>query len=535
MAVEDTKQRYSRNAFLKNKPNPVSIGAPDANVTQVNVMGTNGKPYGMPTGWSGFMAGSPQFNTKNDGRTVKDSEAEKSTAQSTGGGSKENTSGKKKVDAIKPENLPNDDYRNFTEHAYYNATAIRKAEDDKALKSFDKVKPNAWLKSKETKLKDPYAEYLQEYNDDRLQRAMEYRNYASTAGTGPHMTEEEWNKAHPIEQRGVNTPTPDTRSAYQKFRDSMYDEDKIRKQSNTRARIMALRDAIVNIGNLGTTIAGATPQNFGSYLPSVQERQSYEAGKQARDAKAQQVFGVMQTEAANKAKAAIDEAKARADIDAKEGTRAYKEAATKKILQDININAAMFEPKYKKMLGDLAITLADADKAEADAKEAKVRAAITEKYGPAEAEAKIAHIKAQSASAYASAAASYANAEESRESAAEKRNKRDEPTTAPVFSNGKYDFEYEWDLGSNKDENTRKNIASALARRLRQQGWLKESEDGGTISLEEIYARAMEHADDPGIQAVLATFGKKVRKQNKNKQPPTERKGSGSDGGSNMR
>lgn len=311
------------------------------------------------------------------------------------------------------------------------------------------------------------------------------------------------------EQQAVTPTAPvDNRTEYQKFRDSMYDEEKLRKESNRRQMVFAIGDALRNIGNLYYTTKGATPQNFGGYSPALEEQQRYEKGKAQRDATAYQLYSQ---------KLAQDKAKADAERQAAlDGSKiAYQNAQTQKILQDIGINAQKYPYEIQGMIADAAYKVAHAGNEEAKAAMSKLELAIKDKYGEQEAAATVAKIKAQTSSAYASAEASRASAANSYASAEKTRGEiKDgkEPTTAPIWNNGKYDYEYEWDLGSNKNENTRRNIASALANYAQTKTWVKDS-DQGAASLEQVYSAVMQHAEDPVVQKVLSKYGKKVRRK----------------------
>ena len=175
------------------------------------------------------------------------------------------------------------------------------------------------------------------------------------------------------EQLGENARKYDPDS-FQAFRDRMYDEDKIRRQSDTRAKIMAVGDALRHIGNLGFTSANASPQKY-TTAPGTEERANYEAGREARDAMAYKRWASEQQREIQKAEQARKDAQAQWDIAGKQSTISLNNAREQQIAQNMKINWAKLEPEMQKLGAEAvkAIALGDKAKAEALVSEAKAK------------------------------------------------------------------------------------------------------------------------------------------------------------------
>lgn len=310
-------------------------------------------------------------------------------------------------------------------------------------------------------------------------------------------------KINPVTIKDPTPPKVDTRPGWIKVRDYLYDEEKIRKESDIRAKTMALGDAARNIFNLAFTIGGATPQDFGGYSPATAERQAYDQGVQARDAKAYQLYQMKMAEDKSKMDAERAAALNQSKIDMNNSTINRNNATTQKTIQDMKIAAEKYPYELQGMIADTQYKIMHASKEEAEASMQKLELEIKNKYGEAEAKAQIDRLKAAATSSYASANSSNASAEKTRQEISQGK----KSATAPVWQNGKYSDEYEWDLGSGENNETRKNIASALANYARAKGWVKDTENGAS-SLEQVYSAVMQNASDPQVQRVLSNYGK---------------------------
>lgn len=161
--------------------------------------------------------------------------------------------------------------------------------------------------------------------------------------------------------------------SFQAFRDRMYDEDKIRRQSDTRAKIMAVGDALRHIGNLGFTSANASPQKY-TTAPATEERANYEAGREARDAMAYKRWASEQQREIQKAEQARKDAQAQWDIAGKQSTISLNNAREQQIAQNMKINWAKLEPEMQKLGAEAVKAIALGDKAKADALVAEAKA-----------------------------------------------------------------------------------------------------------------------------------------------------------------
>lgn len=159
---------------------------------------------------------------------------------------------------------------------------------------------------------------------------------------------------------GLKVPE-DNRSEFQKFRDQMYDEEKIRKESDKRAKIYAVGDALRNLGNLYFVGSkDASPQKF-SVDMGTQEREKYEQGRQNRDALAYQYYNADLKQKMAQAEQARKDTLAANEIARGNSTIQYNDARTKKTLQDMGIQAEKYPYEIQKLMGEAVSAKANGD------------------------------------------------------------------------------------------------------------------------------------------------------------------------------
>lgn len=203
--------------------------------------------------------------------------------------------------------------------------------------------------------------------------AME-QNLGIPVDAGPGSNYEDKNGV--VEYKNNNTYQPyasqvkDTRSDYQKFRDSLFDEEKMRRESDRKAKIMAIGDALRHMGNLYYTTQGASPQNYGTESPAMKERLTYEQGYAQREAVAQKRYAAELAAEKAKVDAAREAALANSKI-------SYQTAQTNKILQDMGIQAEKYPYEMQEIAAKAAEHIAKGEKAKYDAEIARLTALNT--------------------------------------------------------------------------------------------------------------------------------------------------------------
>ena len=390
------------------------------------------------------------------------------------------------------------------------------------------VKKNAWAKDINN-ADAQNAQHLRELDDARLQQAMEYQDYKRKTeeknawnkeqglGETPVMPKDDYNTIHPIKTKTPQysvgntpsmTPKTDTRSAYQKFRDSMYDEDKIRKESERRTKILAVGDALRHLGNLYYTTNHAVPQQLSTTPDAVTERDNYEKGREARDAKAYSLYTAKQKEDIAAADKARKDALNQADIE-------YKGSQTKLNMYKIQGQALDNYMKEQRWPYELQTLMGEALEAKGKGDQAIYDAKIKEakaKYADKAEELEIALTKAKIDETKASAAALRAQVEKTRQEI--RQGKGD--LSYPVYnSQGKYDPTSHYVISGE----SRKNLVHTMAEYVTDKGWAHGKATEGidargraTTTYEqpteqEVLMALLEHADDKYVQRAFSKFG----------------------------
>lgn len=163
-------------------------------------------------------------------------------------------------------------------------------------------------------------------------------------------------------------PTPTRNLTYADFRDAMYGPEAEReKRANRQAKIQAVGDALRHIGNLATTIGSdkmgrAIPQQFKT-SPAQQTLAEYKAERKERDAMGYQQLMNWQKQKQLEYNNAIKQQEAARKGAETQANLIYRDAQTKKIIQDMGIQAEKYPYEIKKLVADTVKAAADGDKA----------------------------------------------------------------------------------------------------------------------------------------------------------------------------
>lgn len=323
----------------------------------------------------------------------------------------------------------------------------------------------------------------------------------------------------------------DNRSAYQKFRDDMYDEEKIRKESDKRAKIYAVGDALRHLGNLYYTSHDASPQKYGT-APATEERDRYEQGRANRDALAYKYYQADQKQKMDEADLARKAALAQDKIATNQSTRDKNAAQVAKWAQESKIQLEKFPIEMQGLAADVAYKMAHADYEGAKASEAQLNAELTAKYGEKEAQLKLANLQSQINAHNATAANSWSS------------KKYHDAQTAKVWKEYNEDNSkgiHGSSMGTYMPpKNISKHQKSQIITSLRREGFITDDiwkqyntalkdEDGNTVgrklSEEDIIAKLIEFAPVPKrarAKQILEQNGfKEIEPPKANKQKPT--------------
>lgn len=272
-------------------------------------------------------------------------------------------------------------------------------------------------------------------------------------------------------------------TTFDAFRRSLYDEDKIRRQSDTRAKVMALGDAIRHIGNLGFTMAGATPQTFKD-APATQERADYEQGKQLRDQYAYQRWSDQQKRDIAAAEQARKDLELKWNIAGKQADIEFKNTQTGKLLQEIGYNEKNYPIQLQKSIAEYNNLVAQGRLKEAQANLEEIKA----KWLPKEKQSLI-----NRNNAAAAASRSTVNVNSQRAALLKKQNDNYESD---------HSFEVPNPNDPSKNYLIRKENKGSFDQSMRglasRKGWKASAEEGTTL-----LDLAYDHLDDPDVVALL--------------------------------
>lgn len=296
--------------------------------------------------------------------------------------------------------------------------------------------------------------------------------------------------------KSVENPNQSTAPmTYEDFKRSLYDEESIRRKSDTRAKIMAVGDALRHIGNLGLTINHASPQRYNT-APATEERQRYEQGVQAREALAYSKWNAMQKQKIAEAEQARKDLQAQWDIAGKQSTISLNGAKEKQIAMDMGLKMEEHPYKVQKMAADTIKAIADGDKAKAESIIKQLEASNK----PEELELANKLKRANIGAANARATASYASASLSRAKEAHERSDMAEEQNSRIIggtNGGGYV------MPKYKNDAQRRQANKQIVQSLRNNGFIDDTnwadykggkEDGTLLDEQDIIAKAIEYS-----------------------------------------
>lgn len=319
----------------------------------------------------------------------------------------------------------------------------------------------------------------------------------------------EWDLNH-VEKNidAYNKAKEEYDNSFDAFRRSMYDEDKIRRRSDARAKVMALGDALRHIGNLGYTVAGATPQQYRT-APGTQEREDYEQGFNNREALAYNRYANKQKQKIAEAEQARKDLQLQWDVAKKQSDIGLNTAKEKQIALNMDLQMDKYPYEKRKLIGEAVQAIAAGNEKEAKAKIAQLEAEhlpIAQKLADQLTEAKIGQAKASGQAALTNANANMIRARSGAAVDAAKVKKINSDIAKGekglTFS-GAYNYRLKKDLTASQK--------AALVDKLHKRGKVGNSDwlsyTSGSMSADKIIGDAIVYGTSQETRDILSSYG----------------------------